>query len=148
MNQTGQGKGLGLLELARNLRDTGMDAWAKLALVVTSSNAYLKADSVAGKPALLAKALLRKPAEQAMAKLLAQLQMPSREEVLAISQRLTRIEVVLDDLGATLETVQKSAAATQRPAARERAGNGGPAAAAPTIAPSATSARPPIPKEH
>jgi hypothetical protein len=117
-------KGLELFKLARDLRGTGMDAWAKLTLVVTNSRAYTQVTAAMGAPALFVKAVMRKPAEVAMAQVLAQLQMPSREEVLSISQRLTRIEMVLDDLGATLETVRAAAASQQRSAVRERTGNG------------------------
>ena len=72
----------------------------KLTLVVTNSRAFTQVTAAMGAPALFVKAVMRKPAEVAMAQVLAQLQMPSREEVLSISQRLTRIEMVLDDLGA------------------------------------------------
>jgi hypothetical protein len=55
---------------------------------------------------------------------LAQLNMPSREEVLSLSQRLTHIEMALDDMGASLEQVRRAAQAQprrqpQRTAARD-----------------------------
>jgi hypothetical protein len=72
---------------------------------------------------LLAAAIFRKATESAMADLLARLNMPSREDVLALSQRLTRIEMLLDDVGAEMDQA-RGGSSRQRPASREREHNG------------------------
>ncbi len=118
-------KGLQLSQLAQNLYETGMESWAKLAIVVTGSAAYHRVSSTLGIPRLFATAVLRKPAEAAMQQLLSTLNMPSRDEVITIAQRLTRIEMTLDDLGAVLETVRDSAVHA-RPAEREERNGSGP----------------------
>jgi hypothetical protein len=59
-----------------------------------------------------------------MADLLARFNMPSREDVLALSQRLTRIEMVLDDVGAGMDQLRRWSSRQPRLSAREREGNG------------------------
>ena len=111
-----------LTKLLRDARDRVMDAWAKLALHLTSSHEYQRLQGTIAKPALLGYAVFRKLTESVMSPFLAQMNMPSREEVLGIAQRLTRIEMTLDDLGATLDQLRRST--TARPqrgaAARDR----------------------------
>jgi Flp pilus assembly CpaE family ATPase len=115
-------KGLDPLKLLREIRDASMDAWAKLALRLTSSHEYQRLQGAIMKPTLLAIALYRKAADSVMSEVLANLNMPSREEVLHLSQRLTHIEMTLDDLGAVMEQMRRSVR-PQR-SSREREGNG------------------------
>jgi hypothetical protein len=117
--------GKGLVEKARGLRDSVMEDVAKLTLAWTSSNTYQAINAAIAKPLFLLLGISRKATGSAMADLLARLNMPSREDVLALSQRLTRIEMVLDDLGAGMDQVRRWAGQKQRPAAWEREGNGG-----------------------
>jgi hypothetical protein len=86
-----------------------MEEFAKVVLTVTSTRGYQRANAAVAKPALLATAVLREKREAAMAELLAMLNIPSREEVLALSQRLTRIEMTLDDLGAGMDQLRRAA---------------------------------------
>jgi hypothetical protein len=113
-----------LFERARGLRDSAMEDLAKVTLAWTSSHAYQSLNAAISRPTLLAAAIFRKATEAAMADALARLNMPSREDVLALSQRLTRIEMVLDDLGAGMDQIRRGSSKQQRPAAREREGNG------------------------
>jgi len=99
----------GALYTIWDARDGIMDAWAKLALNLTSSHEYQRLQGMLAKPALLGLALFRKATESVMSPFLAQMNMPSREEVLGIAQRLTHIEMTLDDLGAALEQLRRSA---------------------------------------
>jgi len=109
-----------VMKLLRDGRDGVMDAWAKLTLNITSSREYQRLQGSIAKPALLGYALFRKATESVMSPVLAQMNMPSREEVLAISQRLTHIEMTLDDLGAALEQVRRSTGARPQRPARDR----------------------------
>jgi hypothetical protein len=119
------GKRFELWKALRGARDTLMEDWAKVALAVTSTHAWQQANAAIARPSLLVTALLKEKREAAMSDLLGQLNMPSREDVLTLSQRLTRIEMVLDDLGAGMDQLRRAAGRSQRPAARE-AGNGAP----------------------
>jgi hypothetical protein len=116
--------GKGFFETMRGVRDSAMEDVAKATLAWTSSDTYQAINAAISRPALLAAAIFRKATESAMADLLARLNMPSREDVLALSQRLTRIEMVLDDVGAGMDQLRRSSGRQQRPAAREREGNG------------------------
>jgi len=104
-------KGFDPLKLVRDARDAGMDAWAKLMLRLTGSHEYQRVQGFIFKPTLLAIAVFRKASESTMGGVLGNLNMPSREEVLQISQRLTHIEMALDDLAAGLDQLRRSAGA-------------------------------------
>ena len=109
------------VKLLRDVRDGSMDAWAKLTLKLTSSHEYQRLQGVIMKPTFLAIALWRKATESTMSGVLGNLNMPSREEVLMISQRLTNIEMALDDLGAGLDQLRRGTNASTRP---QRSGAG------------------------
>ena len=115
-------KGFDPIKLIREARDGGLDAWAKLMLRLTSSHEYQRVQGAISKPTLLAVALYRKAAESAMSEVLAQLNMPSREDVLSLSTRLTHIEMAIDDLGAGLEQLRRAVgvARPQRTSSRDR----------------------------
>ena len=120
MSTDNQGtKRFSLLKSLRGARDSLMEDLAKVTLAVTSTHAYQRASAAIARPQLLASALLREKREAAMSDVLAQLNMPSREEVLTLSKRLTRIEMVLDDLGAGMDLLRRSSVRPQRLATRE-----------------------------
>ena len=112
---------LDLFKAVRELRDAGMESWAKIALQVTSSHAYSLLSSVLAKPGLIATGVARKKTDKAMAQLLAHANIPSRADVLALSVRLTHIEMALDDLAAAMETMRASPARPTPPAKRAAA---------------------------
>jgi hypothetical protein len=114
----------GLLERVRGMRDSMMEDLAKVTLAWTSSDGFQTINAVISKPTLLTAAIFRKATESAMADVLAKLNLPSREDVLALSQRLTRIEMALDDVGAGMDQLRRSSQ-QQRPAPRERENHGG-----------------------
>jgi hypothetical protein len=124
-------KRLDLLKLLGKGRDTLLNTLAGVTLRVTSSRPYLVITSALSGPALLATGASRKATIAATSKILAQMNMPSREDVLALSQRLTRIEMVLDDLGAAMDAVAAASAKSrvapsqpQRAAERKRDAGG------------------------
>jgi|SRR5450432_1787619 hypothetical protein len=113
-----------LLDKMRGVRDSAMENLAKATLSWTSSDTFQAINAVFSKPAMLTTAILRKTTEAAMADVLAKLNLPSREDVLALSQRLTRIELTLDDLGAGVDQLRRGSGRQQRPAAKDRDVNG------------------------
>jgi hypothetical protein len=92
----------------RELREAGMESWAKIALQVTSSAAYSRVSSALVRPGLIAAGVVRKETDKVMAALLAHASMPSRAEVLSLSVRLTHIEMALDDLAAAVDAMRAS----------------------------------------
>lgn len=113
-------KGWSLFKVLREVRDAGVDSWAKIVLNITSSGPYSRATSVLAKPGLVVAAVARRKTDAAMSRILSHVNMPSRAEVLSLSVRLTHIETALDDLGAALEAMRAS---TARPPAKRASGN-------------------------
>ncbi len=113
----------------RDVRDAALGRWAKIALAVTSSGVYSRTGAILTRPGLVALALARGKAEQLMSQLLAELNMPSRADVLSLSIRLTHIEAALDDLAAAVDELRASATrATAARRAPRRNGEGARAA--------------------
>ena len=114
--------GFDLMGKLRKARDQGMESWARAAIQLTSSEPYARASYLLSQPGLIAAGIVRKSREKAMWHVLAQLNMPSREDVLGLSRRLTHIEMVLDDLGAAIEAARSAPAEPEAP--RTAQGNG------------------------
>jgi hypothetical protein len=113
-----------MIDRLQKARDQGITAWAKATLRVTSSEPYLRATGLLMQPGLLATAFVRNSTEKTMSELLARFNMPSREEVLSLSQRLTRIEVVLDDLSAAVDAIRGPHSQPEETPAKASQGNG------------------------
>ena len=120
----------GLLEKLRGARDSTMEDLAKVTLAWTSSNTYQALNAFISKPALLSAAVFRRASESAMADVLAALNVPSRTEVLGLSQRLTRLELALDDVAAGVDDIRKSLNPKRHAPAQQHDGNGEARAAA------------------
>jgi hypothetical protein len=95
--------GSDLFKALRARRDALLNAWAGVALRVSSSRPYFVVSSALSRPALFVTGASRKATAAAASQILAQMNMPSREDVLALSTRLTRMEMVLDDIGAAMD---------------------------------------------
>lgn len=103
MSQAEDTEAFDLFKALRGRRDTLLNAVAEVTLRVTSSRPYFVVTSTLSRPALFAMGASRKATTAATSQILAQLNMPSREDVLALSQRLTRMEMVLDDISAAMD---------------------------------------------
>ncbi|HEY2029482.1 MAG TPA: hypothetical protein VGH20_09750 [Myxococcales bacterium] len=95
----------------RSARDSMLEDFARLALAVTTTNAWRKVNAAVMKPTLIVSAVVKEKRDEAMADVLEKLNMPSRQEVTNVAQRLTRIEMALDDIGAGLDQLRKQSAA-------------------------------------
>jgi len=89
----------------RGVRDVYMDAWAKTMVETVNSEAYAQATGTILDTYLTVSAPFREALEKAMIKTLEQLAMPSRADVLSIAERMTNIEMRLDDLDAKLDAI-------------------------------------------
>jgi hypothetical protein len=104
----------------KNLRDASMDAASKTMIELVNTEAYAQATGALLDVWLTAAVPYRKTFERTMAQVLATLNMPSRADVISLAERLTNIELRLDDLEATLEEgprVGRKAAASPKPKA-------------------------------
>lgn len=94
----------------RGMRDTYMDAWAKSMVEMVNTEAYAQATGAMLDTYLAVSAPFREAVEKAMLKTLEQLAMPSRADVVSIAERMTNIEMRLDDMDAKLDLLCKLAA--------------------------------------
>jgi hypothetical protein len=86
----------------RGMRDGYLDAWSKAMIEAVNSDAYAKATGTMLDTYLTASAPFREAVEKAMEQALTQLSMPSRADFTGLAERLTNIEMRLDDLDAVL----------------------------------------------
>jgi hypothetical protein len=105
----------GFFGKVRGVRDSAMEDLAKMTLAWTSSNVYQGMNASISKPVMLLAGISRKATRSVTAGALGRLNLPSREDVLALSQRLTRMEMVLDDVGAGMDQLRRPSSPGQRP---------------------------------
>jgi hypothetical protein len=89
--------------MLKGMRDANMDAWAKMMVQLVNTEAYAESTGAMLDAWLTTSGPFRKVMEDSMAKTLEQLNLPSRDEVTRIAERLTNIEMRLDDLDAKLD---------------------------------------------
>lgn len=92
----------------RGVRDIYMDAWSKNMVEMVNTEAYAQATGAMLDTYLTVSTPFREALEKAMLKTLEQLAMPSRADVISIAERMTNIEMRLDDLDAKLDAIQRS----------------------------------------
>ena len=93
----------------KNMRDSNMDAWAKMMVNLVQSEAYAESTAAMLDAWLTSSGPFHKAIETSMAQVLAQLNLPSRDDVTRIAERLTNIEMRLDDLEAKLDEELRTA---------------------------------------
>src|SRR6516165_8413948 len=106
------------MEPFRGVRDAYMEVWAKSMVDMVNSEAYAQATGTMLDTYLTVSAPFREAVEKAMLKTLEQLTMPSRADITSLAERLTHIELRLDDLDAKLDEFQKTAAKVDPPSAK------------------------------
>lgn len=95
------------MEPWRGMRDIYMDTWSKTMVDLVNSDAYGQATGAVLDSYLTVSNPFREAVEKAMIKTLEQLAMPSRADVISIAERMTNIEMRLDDLDARLDGIQR-----------------------------------------
>ena len=106
------------MEPFRGMRDAYMDVWAKTMVDMVNSEAYAQATGTMLDTYLTVSAPFREAVEKAMLKTLEQLAMPSRADITSLAERMTHIELRLDDLDAKLDEFQKTAGKASPPSAK------------------------------
>ncbi len=104
---TQDGKRFDPLDAWRGVRDVYMDAWSKNMVEMVNTEAYAQATGAMLDTYLTASTPFREALEKAMVKTLEQLAMPSRADVVSIAERMTNIEMRLDDLDAKLDSIHR-----------------------------------------
>src|SRR5271165_769148 len=106
------------MEPWRNMRDVYLDAWAKTMVDMVNTEAYAQATGTMLDTYLTVSTPFREAVEKAMLKTLEQLAMPSRADFVSIAERMTNIEMKLDDLDAKVDAIR---ALLAKPASASRA---------------------------
>jgi hypothetical protein len=89
----------------RELRDTYLKSWSKTMVETVNSEAYVKATGAILDTYLSASSPFRETIEKAMLHALQQLSMPSRADFVGLAERVTNIEMRLDDMDAKLDSI-------------------------------------------
>ncbi len=101
----------------RESRDAYLDVWSKAMVDAVNTEQYAQATGAMLDAYLTASSPFREALEKSMQQALQQLSMPSRTDVIALAQRVTNIEMRLDDMDAKLDALLKQAAGPVAPAA-------------------------------
>ena len=89
----------------RTMRDASMEAWSKAMIDMINTEAFSQSLGTYLDNYLAVSAPLRQSMQRTMTQVLADLNMPSRPDVGGLSERLTSIEMRLDDMEAKLDTL-------------------------------------------
>jgi hypothetical protein len=92
----------------KNMRDSEMDAWSKMMIQMMNTEAYAQASSMMMDTWLTNSAPFRKVIESTMTQVFTQLNLPMRSDITVLGERLTHIEMRLDDLEAKLDERPRS----------------------------------------
>jgi hypothetical protein len=106
--QATNGKQVDPMESWRQLRDTYLDSWSKAMIEAVNSDAYAQASGVMLDTYLSASTPIREAAEKTMLQALQQLSMPSRADFISLADRLSNVEMRLDDMDAKLDRIEKA----------------------------------------
>ncbi len=87
----------------KGMRDSSMETWSKAMIDFVNSEAYSQATAQALDTYLTVSQPFQKVVETTMTRVLTQLNMPTRGDVISLAERLTNIELRLDDLDARFE---------------------------------------------
>jgi len=94
----------------RGMRDAYLDAMSKAMIDAVNTEGYAQTTGAMLDYFLTASAPVRESLEKAMTQALVQLSLPSRQEVAALAERFTNVEMRLDDLDAKIDRILKAMA--------------------------------------
>lgn len=105
--ETANGKDQDPMGAFREMRDNYLDTWAKAMIDTVNTDAYAKATGMMLETALTAYQPFREALEKVMPQTLQQLDMPSRADFISLAQRVTHIEMKLDDMEDSLDRIEQ-----------------------------------------
>jgi len=103
---SGKGAPFDPMSSFRQMRDAYLDVWAKAMVDTVNTEAYAKATGTMLDAYLAVSTPFRETVEKAMLQALQQLSMPSRADFVGLADRLTNVEMRLDDMDATLGRIE------------------------------------------
>ncbi len=99
--------------MMKGMRDGNMEAWSKMMQQFVNTEAYSQASGAMLDAYLTTSAPFRKLLEQTMTQVLTQFNMPMRSDITTLAERLTNIEMRLDDVDAQLTTISRASSKSQ-----------------------------------
>ncbi len=91
------------LEAWRTMRDATLDAWSKAMIETVNTEAYASATGAMLDASLSASAPFREALEKSMVQTLQMLNLPTRADFESLAERMTHLEMRLDDIDAKLD---------------------------------------------
>lgn len=89
----------------RTIRDANLDAWAKGMAALSGTDTFAKAIGMQLDTILATSGPVKQAINEYMESYLAQVNLPSRNEVVSLASRLTNIELRIDDMQAQLDEI-------------------------------------------
>lgn len=96
----------------KDMRDAGMGTWSKAMVDVVNTEAYAEATGAMLDAWLASSGPFRELLERSMSSSLESLNMPTRSDVTRLAERLTNVEMRLDDMDAKLDELLSMARKT------------------------------------
>jgi hypothetical protein len=90
----------------RQMRDAYLDVWAKTMVDTVNTEAYAKATGNMLDTYLALSSPFREAVEKGLLQALQQLNLPSRVDFMGLAERLTNVEMRLDDMDAKLDRIE------------------------------------------
>jgi hypothetical protein len=118
-DQTGSSKPADPFEMFRGMRDAYLDSVAKAMIEAVNTEDYAEATGAMLNNSLAVTAPYREAVEKSMLQALQQLSLPSRQDILALAERFTNLEMRLDDMDAKLDRIERQTHAGQSVAPTE-----------------------------
>jgi hypothetical protein len=113
--ENGNNKPVDPFEPFRGMRDTYLDAMSKVMINAVNSEEYAEASGAMLNGALTMSAPFREAFDKSMLMALQKLSLPSREDVAALAQRFSNMEMRLDDMDAKLDRIVELSSANRAP---------------------------------
>jgi hypothetical protein len=101
--------------MLKSMRDANMDAWSKMMVQLVNTDAYAKATGMMLDTWLSSSTPFHKAMEATLTQIVGNLQMPSRADIIRLAERLTNLELKLDDLDAKLDALQRTGGKAANP---------------------------------
>jgi hypothetical protein len=98
----------------KSMRDANMEAWSKMMIELVNTKAYAQATAMMLDTWLSSSTPFRQAIETATSQVLVNLNMPTRADIISLAERLTNIEMRLDDMEAKWDEFQRSSAASPK----------------------------------
>ena len=101
-------------ETFRKMRDTYLEGMSKVMIDAVNTEEYAQASGALLNNYLTLSAPFREAMDKAMIMALEQFSLPSRQQVVALAERFTNLEMRLDDLDAKLDRIVELSSASRR----------------------------------